>query len=635
MGAPMARIDSDKIREAVDIAQIVGQYVQWTEQGREFKALCPFHKERSASFTVTPQKGMYYCFGCQAGGDVFKFVQGVEGLAFADAVRRVAELGGVSYLLDSPDIRPNVPKPATIHQEPQQSLPKRTAAARTDHKPKPDLGKPVAIYKYTDEQGQLTYEVHRHEYINPETGEREKEFKQRRPRSDGSWVWGIKAGLYRKGSSGDWYPARGEQRPGDIELPETRRVLYRLTQLPYAETICIVEGEKDVHTLESLGFVATTHAGGANGRWPEEAANWLAGKTVVLLPDRDEPGKKHGQRVVKALKDIPVLWLDVPLGKDITDFVEAGGDARGLIENRLEQWKRERIEAKGLLTPLEIMDLLGGFSAFGDASQRPKGLATGLSKLDEMTLGMFPGQMIILAARTSVGKTALAVNIGVNVAKKGKRVYIFSLEMGRDELLTRMICSEAFVDSLKFRAGYLSDRERYKFQAASHQLSEYQICIDDTAHMTVPKIAERIEQHGRPDLVIVDYLQLVAGAGKKENRTQEVSQVSRGLKLLAKELRIPFLVLAQLNRSPETRPTGDGVPQLSDLRESGSIEQDADAVWFIYRPEMTKPDREDLRGLAYVYVAKQRNGPRGKVKLAFLGFCTRFDNLAEGASDDR
>jgi replicative DNA helicase len=142
------------------------------------------------------------------------------------------------------------------------------------------------------------------------------------------------------------------------------------------------------------------------------------------------------------------------------------------------------------------------------------------------------------------------------------------------------------------------------------------------------KVRRLKAEHGL-GLVVIDYLQLMSGRGRSENRTQEVSAMSRGLKLLSKELKVPFLVLSQLNRAPETRPQGDHVPQLSDLRESGSIEQDADMVWFIFRPEYYKPDREDLRGLAEVIIAKQRNGPTGKAKMAFLRQFTRFENLAE------
>jgi replicative DNA helicase len=286
-----------------------------------------------------------------------------------------------------------------------------------------------------------------------------------------------------------------------------------------------------------------------------------------------------------------------------------------------------------------IEEYQGGLNAFLDPSKRIRGVSTGYIKVDEMTGGLHPGELIILAARPSMGKTALALNIAQHVATNphaSRTVAVFSLEMSKESLLTRMICAAARVDQSKFRAGYLNKDERRQLQKAAADLAEAPLYIDDTAGINLMDIHAKLRrlkaEHGL-GLVIVDYLQLMSGRGRFENRNQEVSYLSRGLKLLSKELSVPFLVLSQLSRAPEQRP-GDHVPQLSDLRESGSIEQDADMVWFIYREEYYKPDREELKGLADLIIGKQRNGPVGKVQLAFLRQFTKFENLVahlEGA----
>src|SRR5579872_4864262 len=292
----------------------------------------------------------------------------------------------------------------------------------------------------------------------------------------------------------------------------------------------------------------------------------------------------------------------------------------------------------GLLGPAQIIDeYQGGLNAFLDPSKRIKGISTGFTKLDEMTGGMHAGELIILAARPSMGKTALALNIAQHVATRlNETVAVFSLEMSKESLLTRMLCCTARVDSQRFRAGYLNQDERHKLQAAAAQLVEAPLFIDDTAGASLMQMhseLRRLEQHGkRVGLVVVDYLQLMSVRGRFENRNQEISTISRGMKLLAKELNVPMVVLSQLSRAPETRQ-GDHRPQLSDLRESGSIEQDADLVAFIFREEVYKRDREDLRGLAELLVAKQRNGPIGKVDLVFLHQLTKFENRAEDLGD--
>lgn len=230
-----------------------------------------------------------------------------------------------------------------------------------------------------------------------------------------------------------------------------------------------------------------------------------------------------------------------------------------------------------------------------------------------------------------MGKTALALNIAQHVATKVKRtVAVFSLEMSKESLLTRMLCATARVDSQKFRAGYLSADERKRLQAAASSIVEAPLFIDDTAGIHLmdmhAKLRRTKAEHGL-GLVIIDYLQLMSGRGRYENRNQEISTISRGMKLLAKDLNVPVIVLSQLNRAPETRQ-GDHKPMLSDLRESGSIEQDADLVAFVFREEYYRPQDESLRGKAELILAKQRNGPTGTVELVFLHEFTKFENRA-------
>ncbi|MEO7142403.1 MAG: replicative DNA helicase [Bryobacteraceae bacterium] len=315
------------------------------------------------------------------------------------------------------------------------------------------------------------------------------------------------------------------------------------------------------------------------------------------------------------------------IGEDGPDDILAGAE-----ETLLKLGETRNRDA--LANPRQIIaGFDGGLEAFLDPSQRIQGLSTGLVKFDDMTGGLHRGELIILAARPSMGKTALALNMAQHVAanpKMRKTVAVFSLEMSKESLLTRMICAGARVDQRKFRMGYLDAQERYRLQETAADLAEAPLYIDDTAGVNLIDIhakLRRLKSERGLDLVIVDYLQLMSARGRHENRNQEVSTLSRGLKLLAKELDAPMMVLSQLSRAPETRQ-GDHRPQLSDLRESGSIEQDADLVCFIFREEVYKPDRDDLKGLAELMVAKQRNGPTGKVKMVFLKEFTKFENYA-------
>ncbi len=264
--------------------------------------------------------------------------------------------------------------------------------------------------------------------------------------------------------------------------------------------------------------------------------------------------------------------------------------------------------------------------------QMVTGIPSGYSKFDELTSGFQSSDLVVLAARPAMGKTSLALNIASHAAlASGKSVGIFSLEMVGDQLLLRILCAEARIDAHKLRTGYLAKDDWTKLATKLGELSTAPIFVDDTAGISLLEMrakARRLKVERGLDLLIVDYLQLISGGrGRFENRQQEISSISRGLKALAKELDIPVIAISQLSRAPEQR-TGDHRPQLSDLRESGSIEQDADLVAFIFREEIYRPTEEN-RGIAELIIGKQRNGPIGVVKLAFLRDYTRFENLLQ------
>ena len=260
------------------------------------------------------------------------------------------------------------------------------------------------------------------------------------------------------------------------------------------------------------------------------------------------------------------------------------------------------------------------------------GVPTGFVDLDRMTSGFQPGDLIIIAGRPSMGKTSLALNIGENVAlDTGMPVAVFSMEMGAAQLALRMIGSVGRLDQHKLRTGRLLAEDWDKLSAALGRLNEAPILIDETPALNAIEVRSRarrlMRQYGKLGLVIVDYLQLMQSTAQGENRATELSEISRAMKSLAKELQVPVVALSQLNRSLEQRP--DKRPVMSDLRESGALEQDADVILFIYRDEVYKPDSQD-KGTAEILISKQRNGPTGMVRLTFRGEYTRFENHAAG-----
>tara|TARA_A100001037_G_C15143695_1_gene635149 strand:- start:1691 stop:3109 length:1419 start_codon:yes stop_codon:yes gene_type:complete len=264
------------------------------------------------------------------------------------------------------------------------------------------------------------------------------------------------------------------------------------------------------------------------------------------------------------------------------------------------------------------------------------GLPTGFDDLDKKTAGLQNSDLIIIAARPSVGKTALAVNIAEHAAMVGDRaILIFSMEMPSEQIVMRMLSSLGRIDQTRMRTGAMQEDDWPRFTAAVSQLKDKKLYIDDTPALSPNDIRTRARRVARESdglgLVIVDYIQLMRGNGPFENRTNEISEISRSLKALAKELRVPVVALSQLNRGVESRP--DKRPLMADLRESGAIEQDADVILFIYRDELYNPETQD-QGIAEIIIGKQRNGPIGTTKLSYIGNLTKFESLAPGRYED-
>ena len=409
-------------------------------------------------------------------------------------------------------------------------------------------------------------------------------------------------------------------KPDDFSLDSHRRIYSRMVDLAESsrpiDIITLVEEldrHKELQSVGDAGYVSSLLDG---------------------VPDR--PSIEHYVKIVRdkallrglihtANTAIARAAEQSDLAEDILNDTEAA--IFGLSEKRI---------GRGFLGITEIVrDSFGSIDALLQRGQRITGLATHYTDLDEMTSGLQKSDLVILAARPSMGKTAFVMNIAENAAIEDKKVVgIFSLEMSREALLLRLLCSRARVDSHKMRTGSLWRDDMTKVSHAMEELASSPIFIDDTPGVSLSEMrakARRLKQsQGALDLIIVDYLQLMSGGAKRfENRTQEVSSISRGLKALAKEMQVPVIALSQLSRAPESRG-GDHRPQLADLRESGSIEQDADLVMFIFREEVYKQDDPDLQGRAEIIIAKQRNGPIGRVKMAFIKNSTRFESLAEG-----
>jgi replicative DNA helicase len=415
-------------------------------------------------------------------------------------------------------------------------------------------------------------------------------------------------------------------RPEDFYVPSHRRIFLAMTALfeRGAEINPILIGEelKKDNALESVGgisFITNLTYGLPHSTNIAHYAKVVRGKSMLRQLIR--AANKITQEALEQ-EDEPELILD-----------HAEHAIFELADERLRQgFVHVKPVAQELLEKIQEME---------GRSSVLTGLTTGFADLDTLTSGLQRQDLIIVAARPSMGKTSFALMLAENAAihVPGAVVGMFSLEMSKEALVMRMLCSQANIDAQRFRNGFLSRAEWTQIGKALNTLSDTRIFLDDSAGITVLEMrakARRLAtEQKRLDLIVVDYLQLMSGSAKRfESRQQEVSQISRELKGLAKELNVPLVALSQLSRAPESR--SDHRPQLADLRESGALEQDADVVAFIYRPEIYKSPEErenmpdDEKNVAELIVAKQRNGPTDTVKLRFTPSSMRFDNLYRG-----
>jgi replicative DNA helicase len=351
------------------------------------------------------------------------------------------------------------------------------------------------------------------------------------------------------------------------------------------------------------------------------------------------PNVVNVEHYARIVKEKAVLRNLAYQASAIQEQALAAGDDADIILDRAEsaifQIAEDRVRA-GLIGVKELVrDGFERLEKIFSEGRRITGLATGYSLLDNETAGLQPSELVILAARPSMGKTALALNLAENIAVRNREpVAIFSLEMSKESLLLRLLASHSRVDAHKFRTGHMNRDDWGKITASLSELSEAPIWIDDSASSTILEMgakARRLKRDRGLSLMVVDYLQLVTPTGQRRssNRQEEVSGISRALKGLAKELKIPVLVLSQLTRAPERE---ERKPQLADLRESGAIEQDADVVMFINRPNFYKSDLPDEeRAKSELIIAKQRNGPTGTLNFVFLNRHTRFEEAAPDA----
>ena len=357
------------------------------------------------------------------------------------------------------------------------------------------------------------------------------------------------------------------------------------------------------------------------------------GREYLKLIAEAVPAAVNAKDYAKIVRDKAILRQLIGAGEDIAEAAYTGDDeAENLVE--YAESKIFRIaEGRENKNFVHIRDaLLQVYERLTKLSENPdelRGTPTGYDDLDNVIVGMGNSDLVLIGARPGMGKTSFAMNIAVSAALKTKKaVCVFSLEMSAEQLANRMLSSEAQVDSYKMRSGNLDPEDWKAVAYASSKLSEAEIYIDDTPGVTVTAMKSKLRRVKDLGLVVIDYLQLMQGDRHSDNRVQEVADISRGLKLLAKELNVPVICCAQLSRGPENRP--DKRPMLSDLRDSGAIEQDADIVMFLYRDEYYKEETVE-QSVAEVIVAKNRHGSLEKVKLGWIGRYTKFTTLAKEA----
>ena len=366
--------------------------------------------------------------------------------------------------------------------------------------------------------------------------------------------------------------------------------------------------------------------------------DFVGGPAALALLVEQASIAAHLASYAAIVRDMAVLRELIQTSTQIiTQAFDAKEDVQTVVddaERRIFSLAERRLEGSAQPVGRILKGTFEHIERLYERKEHVTGVATGFEKLDLETSGFQPSDFIIIAARPSMGKTAFALNIAqyVGVHLHGK-VLVLSLEMSSQQLVQRMLCSEAKVDSQSVRTGYLTSADWHRLTAAAGRLAEAHIYIDDSPGVTVLEArakARRLKAEHGLDLVIIDYLQLMRGRTNQENRQQEISEISRSLKALAKELNVPVVALSQLSRAVEARAHRDFRPQLSDLRESGALEQDADLILFLYRQKVYKEDvPPDEEKIAEVIIGKQRNGPIGTVKMIFLPEYARFENAAD------
>jgi replicative DNA helicase len=351
----------------------------------------------------------------------------------------------------------------------------------------------------------------------------------------------------------------------------------------------------------------------------------------------DTPSAANIVAYANIVRDRSVLRQLIHVGTEISDsaFSTEGRETADLLENaerKVFEIAEQRQRGQGGFSSIKslLAQAVDKIETLYELDGDITGASTGFTDLDEKTSGLQPADLIIVAGRPSMGKTTIAMNMAENVAlKSGMPVAVFSMEMPGESLAMRMMSSLGRIDQHKVRTGKLDDDDWPRLTSAINLLAETKLFIDDTPALTPTEVRSRARrltrEHGQLGLIVLDYLQLMQSPSSGENRVQQISDISRGLKALAKELNVPVIALSQLNRNLEQRPNKR--PVMSDLRESGAIEQDADLIIFVYRDEVYNEDSPD-KGIAEVIIGKQRNGPLGTVRLTFLGQYTRFENFA-------
>jgi replicative DNA helicase len=364
----------------------------------------------------------------------------------------------------------------------------------------------------------------------------------------------------------------------------------------------------------------------------------VGGLAYLIMLAKDTPSAANIVAYANIVRDRSVLRQLIHIGTEISDsaFNTDGRDTSELLENAERQVfqiaeQRQKGQSGGFISIKSLLaKAVDKIETLFEQEGAITGASTGFTDFDALTSGLQPSDLIIVAGRPSMGKTTIAMNMAENVALKGdKPVAVFSMEMPGDSLAMRMMSSLGRIDQNKVRTGKLEDDDWPRLTSAINLLAGTQLFIDDSPALTPTEVRARARrlarEYGQLGLIVVDYLQLMQSPSSGDNRVQQISDISRGLKALAKELNVPVVALSQLNRNLEQRPNKR--PVMSDLRDSGAIEQDADLIVFVYRDEVYNEDSPD-KGIAEIIIGKQRNGPLGTVRLTFLGQYTRFENFA-------